>query len=313
MPNIYQTDNMEAAMRRLGETNRNLLLYWNFKAVKPIRIRMNLTRDILCEDARAWKPGAQATVDRWTQRGGTLIWRPHPITAKAPVPACDAMLFTECPFQIDRFEHIIQSVRQEVVVYRPPTWQLHNETIEYFYPGKDVYVTLEAICKGLLGRELTEEMQGVLTACRYPVATTAVYTAWDVKMLTGWSEKFLKHALHYRYKYHSGRWQVYSTRIPPENDDMRWAYELLRSQPEVAFKSYAMKNGIPAGGRVPGFEVMLKRLMKENYVVREENIYVLNTAHPPMDHDKVDAVNNMFRGRFWKMKALVDSAPEYPL
>ena len=84
-------------------------------------------------------------------------------------------------------------------------------------------------------------------------------------------------------------------------------------QPEVAFKSHAMKHGVPRGGRVPGFEVMLKALLKQNYVVREDNIYVINTAHPPMDHDKVNAVNNMFRGRFWRMKALVDSAEEYLL
>ena len=304
---------MEAAFRRLGETNRNTLIYWNFKAVRPIRIRLNQTKDIFCEVARGWLPEAGPAVDRWQQRGGTLIWKPHPLTFKAPVPACDAMLFTECPFQIDRFEHIIRSVRQEVVVYRPPTWQLHNETIEYMYPGKDVYVTLEAIYKALVGRDLTEEMQGVLTACGYPVATTAVYTGWDIEQLTGWSEKFLKHALHYRYKYHSGRWQVYSLRIPPDNKDMRWAYDLLRDQPEVAFKSHAMKHGVPRGGRVPGFEVMLKALLKQNYVVREDNIYVINTAHPPMDHDKVDAVNNMFRGRFWRMKALVDGAEEYEL
>ena len=310
---IYQTHDMEAAMRRMYETNRNSVVYWRHRSNKPIRMRLNMVRDIPVEQCHAWKPFAQATIERWQTRGGVMVWRPHPLTHKAPVPACDAMLFVECPLQIDRFNASIANVKQEVIVYRPPTWKVHNDTVDHFYPGKDTYITLEAIAKALVGRELTEEMQGVLDACGYPASSTAVFTGWDIEQLTGWSEAYLKYALHYKYRYHSGRWCVYSVRIPPDDADMRWAYDILRQQPEVSRKTHAMRLGIPAGPFIPGFKTMMRQLLRSNYVVREDNIYVINTAHPPLDHDRVDAINNMHRGRWFAMKALVDGAEEYPI
>ena len=310
---LYRTDSMEAAMRHMAETNRNVIVYWRHKTIKPIRMRLNLTRDILCEVAMSWMPMAQAAVDRWAQRGGVLIWKPHPLAHRAPVPACDAMLFIECPMQIDQFNHITKDVKQEVVVYRPPTWELHNESVEQYWPGKNTYSTLDAIAGALVGRELTEEMEGVLRACGYPAASTAAFTAWDIEQLTGWNERHLKLVMHYKYKFNYGRWHLYSLRFPPDDPELLWAYNIIRQQPEVSRKVHTLRLARPAGSYVHGFKTMLKRLEKENYVVREDSIYVLNTAHRPLDYDRIDAITNMHRGRWFAMKALVDGAQEYLL
>jgi hypothetical protein len=260
----------------------------------------------------AWKPYTKGTIGRWEDNGGALLWRPHPIGKVVPPPS-DAMLFVECPFQIDKFQNVIKDVKQEIVIYRPPTWELHNQTLDHMYPNRDTYVTLDAIMRGFVGRELDEEMQGVLDACGYPASTTAVFTAWDIEQLTGWTEKFLKYAMNYKYRYNSGRWHVYTLRIPPTDRDMLWAYNILLEQPEISRKVHTLRVNLPKGGRILGFETMLKRMLKEHYVTRDDNIYVINTAHPPLDYDKIDAINNMYRGRWFAMKSLVDSTEEYYL
>ena len=311
---LYQTDDMEASLQQLVDTNRNVLIYMRHKCVRPIRLRLNKLPDMHVELCKVWKPFAQATIDRWQANGGAMVYRPHPNTQKDSIPACDAMLIIESPFLITDFERITRNVRQEVVVYRPPTWELHNESMESIYPRADTYITMDTIFRSLVGRELTQEMQAALDATKFPVATTAVFTADDITALTGWSERFLKQALRYRYRFMSMRWHVYYVRMKPHHDEaMRWAYEILAKQVEVAPRQYALRANRPSGPYIHGFKTQMKRMVRENYLSIEDNIYVINTGGPPMQIDKLDAINNMYRGRWFKLKTLVDEAPAHLL
>ena len=313
MVKLYQTDNMEAAARQLVDTNRNVIIYMQHRSARPIRMRMNKLKDLHIELAKAWLPFAPATIERWQAKGGLLVYRPHPNSFKAVVPACDAMLFIECPFLQTDFERITTHVKQEVVVYRPPTWELHNETIECLFPQAGTYVTLEAIFKSLIGRELSEEMQGALNASGYSPGTSAVFTVWEIEQLTGWNERFLKFALHHRYLRYSARYNVYSIRFKPDDEGMAWAYDILRGEPEIARGQYILRNDGPKGPYVPGFKTQLKRLKRFNYIVREDSIYIVNFDGKPLEIDKLDAINNMYRGRWFKLKNMIDDAPEYYL
>ena len=311
MVKLYTTDDMEGAARQLVATNRNVIIYMQHRSARPIRMRMNKLKDLSIELCKAWQPMAAGVIERWSAKGGLMVYRPHPNSLKAVMPPSDAMLFIEAPYMISDFERITANVRQEVVVYRPPTWGLHNETIEHLFPHAGTYLTLDSIFKSLVGRELTEEMQGALDASGYPPGKTAVFTAWDIEQLTGWNERFLKYALYHRYLRYSIRYHIYSVRFPPDDEAMRWAYDILREQPEVARGQYALRDDRPKGPYVLGFQQQLKRLKRFNYIVREDNIYVINLSGPPLQIDKLDAINNMYRGRWFKLKTLIDEAPEY--
>ena len=312
MVKLYTTDDMEGAARQLAATNRNVIIFMRHRSARPIRMRMSKLVDLPIELAKAWQPISKATIERWSVKGGLLVYRPHPNSFKEVMPPSDAMLFIEAPYMITDFERITANVRQEVVVYRPPTWELHNETIEHLFPHAGTYLTMDSIFKSLVGRELTEEMQGALDASGYLPSKTAVFTAWDIEQLTGWNERFLKYALHHRYLRYSIRYSIYQARIQPDHDEaLRWAYDILTSQPEVARGQYALRDDQPKGPYVFGFQQQLKRLKRLNYITREENIYVINLSGPPLQIDKLDAINNMYRGRWFKLKSLIDEAPEY--
>lgn len=312
VPRIYQTDNMEAAFRYMVEANRNVLVYSRYMAIRPIRIRLNLVRDIPIELCIPWQPFSKYTIARWQENGGAMVYRTNPRTFRNEMPACDAMLIIECPFQIDDFERITKDVKQEVVVYRPPTWELHAETINHFFPSAETYVTLEAIFAGFVGRtDLEPEMEGVMAISPYPRETTAVFTAWDIERLTGWKEKFLRMALKYRYYGRLSRYHIYSTRMGPDDKEMRWAYNILKEQPQVSPDNYAMRFDKPKEGLIYGFKKMLKKLCWDMHVEREDSIYLFNTEGKPLEIDRIDAVNNMRRARWYKLRNLVDDAPEY--
>lgn len=303
---------METAARQLAETNRNVIIFMQYKSIKPIRIQMNALKDLHIELCKVWQPTGKPAVERWKAKGGLLVYRPHPLSTFEVLPDCDAMLIIEAPYLYTDYERITRNVRQEVVVYRPPTWELHNETLDYLYPQSNTYATLDAIVRSMVGRELTEDMQGALDATGYDPFTTAVFTAWDIEQLTGWDEKFLKYALRHRYLRYSYRWHIYTARIRPDHDEaLRWAYDIILQQPQVARGEYALRNDLPKGPYIYGFKTQIKRLKRLSYITREDNIYVISLKGTPMQVDKLDAVNNMYRGRWYKLKAVIDDAPEY--
>ena len=313
MPKLYQTDDMEAAVHHMAATNHRVIVYWRYASVRPIRMQLDKVRDLKVEQCFSWKPTAQAAIDRWQERGGILIWRPHPMWTSQVMPECDALLFIEAPMQLGKFESLVKLARQEVVVYRPPTWDMHNKSMEHFYPGKHAYSMLDAIAGALVGRDLTEVMLGALEASGMPPETTAVFTAWDIAQMTCWTERKLKRILLHKYRYSSQRWHIYKLRIPPRGADMLWAYNIIAAQPQVAVKMHALRTAKPAGPALIGFKPMLTRLEKEHYVVREDSIYLMNTAYPPLDYDMIDAQANVHHGRWFAMKALIDNLEEYPL
>ena len=302
---------MEAALRRMVEENRNVLLYTRHHCINPIRFRYREVEDLPIYTCQPWTPFGQTAIDQWEAKGGVLIYRPHPAPKKDARPPCDAMLLIECPLQMNTFEQVTSGVRQEVVVYRPPTWRLHNDTIETLYPSKDTYVLLDAVFKSMVGRELTEEQDSAAAMSGIARHHAAVFIAWEIEQLAGWNERYLRYAMSYKYRHKSSRFHVYSTRIPPQDENLRWAYDILISQPEVSKGMYTLRFNFPLGGRINKFESMLKQLVRQCYVVKEDSIYVVDTSATQLDYERIDAINNMHRGRWFKVKSLVDASQEY--
>jgi hypothetical protein len=312
-PRIFHTDNMELSIAALEKAHAHVIAYLSLKAIRPIRPRWDLVKTKrFIEHCYAWKPTAGPVLERWQQEGGVMIYRPEPNTRLIKLPPCDALLLVECPVQIDVFESLIANVRQEVVVYRPPTWNLHVETVEHRYPQAGTYIAMESMFKGFVGRELTDEEDVILQHTGFNRASTAVFTADDVKMITGWTEKYLRMALNYRYKYCSARYDVYTMRIRPDhNEVLTYAWQIMEKQLRTAPGEYAMRRSEPAGPYIKGFKAALRQLMLKHYVSRDESVYVIDLSGKPIEADRLDAVNNMYRGRWYKMRNLIDQSPEF--
>lgn len=309
---LYQTPSMELATVAMTERNRQSMIYSRYRTMRKIRFRWNQVPDVDIKIAMSWQPGCDAILADWARRGGCVEYRPHVNNFNSlPTPASDAMLLIEAPLQMPLYDKITAGVRQEVVVYRPPTWELHTETLAAVYPVKADYMALDAITQGLADREPDEVMAGCMGLVKFnkPVA----FTAWDIEQLLGWSETRLRYAMLRFNKTHRGRrFSIYSTRIAPDDPDLREAYKILCAQPEVGKGNYViLVGGSTSRPQGPGFDRMLKRLIRECYVVKEDSIYIKDVGGKPMDYDLVDATNNVHRSRWLAVRDMIDNADEY--
>lgn len=306
---LYHTTDMEATVRSLAQRHRNLMILMDYKSVRPIRLATRLKLgDLAMEMVMAWKPGAPQAVERWQREGGILQYRSNPMMLLPPCPPADAIMLVECPMQWDRFEHARLHARQELAVFLPPTWSLHEKTIDHLYPRRDVYATLEAYLDALQFAEQSEYLQRVARLGKWDKCVA--FTSDDLMQMVGWDDKFLKFVLR-RYRFKVQRWQVYTAHFPPDDHELVWAWELLRRQPQVDHKKYALLVGNTTP-RTPGFLPALKRLIWRKHVAVNDHVYVADVNRKRSDIDAFDAVNNMHRGKWFKVRNFVEQLPEYP-
>lgn len=311
---VYQTDNMELAARDLAMRHHYVVVIVDYEVRPVIRFRANEIADIPLTMIRTWDPFAPRAYADWRNEGGLLLLYhnyKYPMTVE-----CDAMLFVECPPYYERFVNRSAGVRQECVIYRPPTWELHERSVLKHNPGGDVSRALLATANGMIGRELDDEMQAALTLSGYPPDATAVFRADEILAITGVEEAMVRNVLKsglFRARYL--RYHCYTLNVRPERKDvdLRWAYELLEEDPDRCDGTRMLRFDFLERGRVNGFPKQMKRLIRQNYITREKSIYVVTRGYREPFYPAIDAVANANRGDWFKMKNLVDSAPEYPI
>lgn len=309
---LYRTGDMEGALAAMTRRNHHVVALADYRVKKLIKLR---GRSPKLEGApmlyvMGWKPEAHGIIERWQNEGGALIYRPLPQCAPTH-PASDALMFLETPLQYDRMEERIVTARQEVVFYRPPTWDLHEDAIEHVWPRRHHYETLEAVLASLVGRELTPQMQCVRELMPH-WSKFAIFTDDDMAAITGWDTRMLRAVLRFKYRKASVRLPVFKLRYVATHHDIKWAYEVLAAQPAIGKKLHVLRNDHPFEGQRPAFRSALRMLVRLNYVTREGCYYMVNMDHPRLNLDKIDAIHNMHRGKWFRVREFVNGLQEYP-
>lgn len=308
----HQTSNMEAAVRSMKERYQTVLVLMDYKSVKPIRMRTTaLLSDLGIEWSMAWKPETASAIERWRRKGGIMQYRSIPQAKRPDTPIADAILFVEAPMQWDRLEHVCMSARQAVVIYRPPTWELHSRSIDFLYPAAETYATLEAYIDALryaTPDEYLATIARVEPTMKHPVA----FTGEDICEIANWDPKQLKYLLLSRYRKSIKRWHPYRVRLEPRGVEKQWAYDILKAQPSPQDGVHMLRFNEPAP-RILGFMKMIKLLTRAKYLVAKPVVYVADAAAKLTDYEAVEAVNAMHRARWLKVRDFVDSLPEYQI
>lgn len=89
-----------------------------------------------------------------------LLYRHFPVNPQKI--SAEAALFTEAPLSCMEFEILSSEIEREAVIYRPPTWNLHEHTLEYKNPTSNVHYTLFTLIQCLMGRELPPRLEAAL-------------------------------------------------------------------------------------------------------------------------------------------------------
>lgn len=111
----------EAAANLLLGTFRNVLVQAHYDNKVRIRFRADLV-----DAGRVFFGKVPSQIRSWRAHGGLLIsWR----RVDAKEGPHDAILFAECPRSIEAIYSGAHLTRHMAVVYVPPTWRLHEDTI----------------------------------------------------------------------------------------------------------------------------------------------------------------------------------------
>lgn len=311
---IYRTADMEGGILRMVERNFRCVIYRQSAGNRPIRMRGNKLKEIPMAIVRPWDPFVQATLSKWKDEGGAMLYQ-HDRT-KMLVPECEAVFFIEAPMQYQQFEPIAAQASREVVIYRPPTWNLHEEYIRQHYPTSEVHHSVILLIQAMRGRAVNEKLQAALDRSGFDPRVTATFEASEIEAMTGISERQLRHVLKsqkFRGKY--DRYHCYEPFFPPtdKEPDMLECYEQLEENPNMYRDQRMLRYDVPCQGRSIGFKRMLTQLVRRKFVRRHPNIYVVTVGYKPLDYMIVDALANARRGDWFKMKNIIDLAPDYPL
>lgn len=119
---LYRTYDMEGACNILVQHFR--MVYVRSCSLNLAKIRI---RPDLITKGRLRFYGSRAQLEHWKKEGGVYI---IPGAAELRIPH-DAILFTECPRDVDIFDRCCQATRSVAVIYYPPTWRLHDEAMAF--------------------------------------------------------------------------------------------------------------------------------------------------------------------------------------
>ena len=306
--NLSHTSDMELAVQRLAAQHHHTLIYRDHKVPRPIRLRLDQIEDTAITLIEGWRPEADKYLADWQLEGGAMVYTPRKV--KRPTPKCDAMLIVECPMQYPEFEEITRDVRQEVVVYKPPMWDLHDEAMDVLYPPAGRYKMLAEVFSALVGRELDDMPESVLVASGMARDKAAVFTSDEIELFTGLTERAFRKAVIHTYRGRAHRYHIYRLNVRPKAPDMAQMYDWLEQETEVFRGRRAVRyNKIKHD--LNSCELMLRYLYRGKYITREPCVYVMDSTRPPLDYEKLDAMGNFHKGRWFKMKNLINNSKGY--
>ena len=319
---IYQTRDMERAIRAMSTRNDRKVVFRYHAGDRKIHIRTRLLEDIPSTLCRPWDDFADSTIARWQEKQNLLYYLHNPRHDK--LPECDALFYEEIPIQHTDFLEIADRVKKEIIIYRPPDWAMQEDALPLRFSESDDLRTVLHAVKCLQGqREWTKLESAAVEYAEFPPEETTVFTGEEIEDVTELTLRRIKTAAKYKLQRRWLRWHCYIPRFEPDTDPvLREMYRVLLGEPDIGKGVRALRFGelrrvYVRGGawaRVPGFKPALKLLVRGNYVAKLPDIYMLRDRKKDgFDYEIIDAISEVRWRRWHKMREMVEAAPEYPL
>lgn len=323
---IFSTDNMELAARSMAARNKHSMIYQEYHANRKICLKQNDIKDIIKIRADSFGFESSKEAAKWKKSGGIVFVRKTKgiglssfQNTSIALPEADACLFIECPFEHRLFECFTASVKQ-AIVYKPPTWDLHEESVFMRFPSEQQHRDLFSYIRGIAGRPINERLQCALDHSGFEPSKTSVFEPSEILENLGLNQiqliAMLGKSKHRLNKYYA-RYHCYTPMIDPEgNQDLINAFALIEALPDCYKGQRFLRFDIPVairGQRPTGWTRMLKMMLREHLLARHPHIFVIQQGFSPIDFVRIGAVEKARREDWIKMRDLVDAAPAYPL
>lgn len=307
-PTIYRTHDMEGAIRLMVKQNALSTVFFYNDLRKPIRPRLNLIKDIPSIMARTWDPFFQSRIEQWKEKRGLLLFKGRR-SAPSLIPETGALLLTECPVKYSLLERFAERARREIIVFRPPSWVLHQELVDQRHPSQDNLQALEMVVNGLRGRDVPDRLVAAVRYAGFDPKEVTVFTAPEVIGLLGIDYPIFQVLMtDYMWRGHYTRYNCYTPVIEPENDTLLGAYRRLEAEPDVYRGERMLRFN-----QLDGYNCWshIKPLTKEKSVIRGAHIHIVTPGWKSLNHARFDAMSQVHRADWFKIKNVIDAAPEY--
>ena len=146
---LYRTSRMESAANILIHRVRRVLV----RAAYDNHVRIRFRADSL-RDPRVFFGKVPSQRKKWQEKGGALIsWRNDNREGEH-----EAIVLVECPKTIEVLYRAIKPTLMVGVVYVPPSWNPHEEQIEWRYRKRPVWKKERALERLAIVREFVEQL-----------------------------------------------------------------------------------------------------------------------------------------------------------
>lgn len=277
---------------------------------KPIRMRVKMLQAIRPFYLRN-APEFDKEIERWNAENGTLVnYRPFQITE--PALNHDAGLVCECPMSMDALGDLTRDTKSVCVVYRPPTWRQHEETIYVKFPPA---TTAKRFVQAILATKPTQDMLRIAQTCGIPTAGTYAASDDDLQAALSVSGSELKAVRKIAMRSVEGRRYAFVTplvaRIEPEDKTLMQLYRFIEERlPAAGHVKLARDNVLAKAMRF--WKIGLRALVRSGSIERKVPLgfYFMDTIAP--DYDRIHAEHIAAKSKLARLIEFVDALPEFP-
>jgi hypothetical protein len=301
---IYQTDDMEASIHQMVKRNDLAIVFRRRWCKRHIPLKQDLICQIPSITLIPVGEGCTPTVNMWRYRRCLMWydWREWPDWR----PRGEAMLFLEIPLWYSFFEWICRQITREIIVYRPPSWDMQEEMIGIKTPGAAECRAVEAIGRTLNFKPRNTREQAAMTLSEYPPETTNLFTREEICALSGLAPIAARKLLNKAFRFNHTWYQPVRLNAWPDEEHLVEAYERLDSFDDMGEGMRLIKSGLH-GVHPASFS----KLIQAGAITYYQPIHLVKEGGKRLDFTKVEAEANAKLSDWYKMRKLIEDADEY--
>lgn len=305
--NLFKVTSIEPGIRAVCARNARVLVNLNYLPGRSIKVRTKLLVDIPSTRFLRTDPLREQKVAIWREHKKVLYGK-WASWCLSDLPMTDALFDPTCPLQYSDFETMSRKVRFEYVVYRPPTWELHQTVVDKRYPPYDYMRVIAEAALARYGFDRDDPMkQAAVMSSQIEKDYAVAFNHSDLAVVTGASESQLYSTMRNLGRKGESRVPV-RLMLPPTGEHAELfadTYAKLEALPEHI-------EGVRFIRPQWAFGMVIRAMARKGFVRTLDPIFVMDARVERLNWVRMIALSSVHRAEWFKMMHAVDHAPEIP-
>jgi hypothetical protein len=132
MSKVFSTDNVALSVIAAHEQFTHIVVNRSYQLMNPVYFKSGLIAHLPVFIYADWDKASLGQLAKWREQGGVLIDRS---SSSYGIGDHDALIHVECPSAVRTLDWSRIHTEQQTVVFKPPSWRSHFETLELKIPS----------------------------------------------------------------------------------------------------------------------------------------------------------------------------------